>query len=353
MGLKRSFKRLKKGVKRLARNPLVQTLGPIAASIFLPGAGGLIAKGALGALGSKGKPLKGALSGAASHFIGGGGLGKGGGGGSFLSQMIPGGNNRITSGGNRMPGDFVGPPTPDRIGGGGPLSKIKNFFTTDEGKPAWGKIAGTSLGALGLLQSLKGRSKGDASPPTLPDHFNQPLPELDFQREQSGSSDYFTYGQTGGEHQFFSPNQIPEFNPEEFRATGGHHVRGAGSGRDDAINAQLSDNEYIIDAESVALLGDGSPDEGARRLDAMRRNLRQHKGQALAKGKFTPAAKTPEKYMAKGGKATTKGMKNLSRELRALLDLHTNYMEFPKPSSGENRLHRAVDLTSKQPLVEI
>ncbi len=74
-------------------------------------------------------------------------------------------------------------------------------------------------------------------------------------------------------------------------------VRGGGSGRDDTINARLSDGEYVMDAETVAMLGDGSTDEGARRLDSMRSQLRKHKGKTLARGKFSPNAKSPLAYM--------------------------------------------------------
>lgn len=74
-------------------------------------------------------------------------------------------------------------------------------------------------------------------------------------------------------------------------------VRGGGSGRDDTVNARLSDGEYVMDAETVAMLGDGSTDEGARRLDAMRAQLRKHKGRTLAKGKFSPNAKSPLAYL--------------------------------------------------------
>jgi hypothetical protein len=74
-------------------------------------------------------------------------------------------------------------------------------------------------------------------------------------------------------------------------------VRGGGSGRDDAINARLSDGEYVMDAETVAMIGDGSTDAGARRLDAMRAQLRKHKGKALARGKFSPNAKSPLAYL--------------------------------------------------------
>jgi hypothetical protein len=72
---------------------------------------------------------------------------------------------------------------------------------------------------------------------------------------------------------------------------------GAGSGRDDIINARLSDGEFVVDAETVALLGDGSNKEGARRLNHMRENLREHKGKTLSKGKFSPNAKAPLQYM--------------------------------------------------------
>jgi hypothetical protein len=74
-------------------------------------------------------------------------------------------------------------------------------------------------------------------------------------------------------------------------------VRGGGSGRDDTINARLSDGEYVMDAETVAMLGDGSTDEGAKRLDKMRAQLRKHKGKTLARGKFSPNAKSPLAYL--------------------------------------------------------
>jgi hypothetical protein len=77
-------------------------------------------------------------------------------------------------------------------------------------------------------------------------------------------------------------------------------VQGAGDGRSDSIDARLSDGEYVIDAETVALLGNGSTKAGAMMLDQMRQGIRQQKGKALAKGKFSPDAKSPLAYM-KGG----------------------------------------------------
>lgn len=74
-------------------------------------------------------------------------------------------------------------------------------------------------------------------------------------------------------------------------------VAGPGTGRSDDIDARLSDGEYVIDAETVALLGDGSTAAGAEALDRMRESIRRHKGAALSKGKFSPAARAPLDYL--------------------------------------------------------
>lgn len=74
-------------------------------------------------------------------------------------------------------------------------------------------------------------------------------------------------------------------------------AEGGGSGRDDTIPARLSDGEYVMDAETVSLLGDGSTKDGARRLDAMRAKIREHKGKSMARGKFSANAKSPLAYL--------------------------------------------------------
>ena len=74
-------------------------------------------------------------------------------------------------------------------------------------------------------------------------------------------------------------------------------AKGSGSGRADTIDARLSDGEYVMDAETVAMLGDGSTRAGALKLDQMRQQLRQHKGKALSRGKFSPNAKSPLAYI--------------------------------------------------------
>ena len=77
-------------------------------------------------------------------------------------------------------------------------------------------------------------------------------------------------------------------------------VNGEGTGRSDEIPALLSDGEYVIDAETVALLGDGSSKAGAKRLNDFRVNIRKHKGRNLAKGKYSVNARRPERYLSGG-----------------------------------------------------
>jgi hypothetical protein len=91
--------------------------------------------------------------------------------------------------------------------------------------------------------------------------------------------------------------------PVQAKAMGGlsqvHSMKigGGADGRSDDVNAVLSDGEYVMDAESVAMLGNGSSKAGAAKLDQMRSKLRQHKGKNLASGKISPNAKSPLSYL--------------------------------------------------------
>lgn len=73
-------------------------------------------------------------------------------------------------------------------------------------------------------------------------------------------------------------------------------VTGPGGGQDDLIEARLSPGEYVFDADSVSALGDGNNEEGARRLDAMREQIRAHK-RAAPPDEIPPQAAAPEEYL--------------------------------------------------------
>jgi len=68
------------------------------------------------------------------------------------------------------------------------------------------------------------------------------------------------------------------------KVTGGR-VRGAGGGMDDLVpgtiegrqQVRLADSEFVIPADVVSGLGDGSTDQGVRRLHEMMRKVRQER----------------------------------------------------------------------------
>lgn len=152
--------------------------------------------------------------------------------------------------------------------------------------------------------------------------------------------DPFTYGQAGGnqpgEFTFFSPYTMqgaPTAQPPatglkeggdvpipgdgytgddltshlvQYHKTGGHHgpgpVRGLGSGQEDKIPAWLSDGEYVWSAQDVADLGDGSTNEGVRRLDKMREMVRRQAGRKDVKKIAKPQKGLGDLLKAAGGK---------------------------------------------------
>lgn len=164
-----------------------------------------------------------------------------------------------------------------------------------------GKVA---LGVL-ALNSMGGDAE-QPKKPSLPDWWNEPLPQYKFDRRQTTApvGSYYTYGEMP-EVKFYDQNDVGMYrggfagggagplsgNPRFVRANTG------ANGRADNIDAKLSEGEYVMDAETVALLGDGSAEDGARKLDEMRSKLRRHKGKALVKGKFSPPAQSAEAYL--------------------------------------------------------
>lgn len=205
-----------------------------------------------------------------------------------LAQRLPiPGEPQGTATGSNVPVPGTPPGTPAPVEDPGLMGMAK-------------KYAVPALLAYGALGS---QEYEEPVPPELSDEFLTELPELEFNRSMTPTApvSWYTYGQ-GPEHSFYEENALPEIPEEEEQevARGGaltRLVRGPGTGRSDDIPARLSDGEYVIDAETVALLGDGSTDEGARRLDQLREKIRKHKGRNLSKGKFSHKAKDPASYL--------------------------------------------------------
>ena len=90
-------------------------------------------------------------------------------------------------------------------------------------------------------------------------------------------------------------SQVPVTNGRlNFRQ--GAAVHGAGDGQSDDIPAMLADGEYVIDADTVAQIGNGSTKAGAQALDKFRENIRAHKRSAPI-NKIPPKTKALTSYL--------------------------------------------------------
>lgn len=99
------------------------------------------------------------------------------------------------------------------------------------------------------------------------------------------------------------PAQIDSDYWSSFKKGGAlsRYVKGEGDGQEDKIPAMLSDGEYVMDAETVSAIGNGSSEAGAKKLDEFRMNLRKHKRSAPI-GKIPPKTKHLSKYMSGGSR---------------------------------------------------
>lgn len=168
-------------------------------------------------------------------------------------------------------------------------------------------IPALALGALGMTGgSGTSDSKTAVPPPSKPTswaNYEFPTQKLRRKRRDKKSTE-------PGEYEFYEDNELPDvpisvakggsISTDGALSAMARRVKGRGDGRSDEIPAMLSNKEYVMDGETMALLGNGDPDSGADRLDEMRVKLRKHKGRAMAKGKLTPNAKRPEGYLSGG-----------------------------------------------------
>jgi len=114
----------------------------------------------------------------------------------------------------------------------------------------------------------------------------------------------------------FNAAQMQGYNPQKFAAGGnvpeGHnpqffsqgglnslentYVKGEGDGTSDSVAAMLANGEFVIPADVVSNLGNGSNDAGAEVLDEFLKVIREHKQSANAK-KLPPDSKGALAYL--------------------------------------------------------
>jgi hypothetical protein len=241
-----------------------------------------------------------------------------------------------------MPTDYslVGPGSSTMMGSPG-TSWLDKIPTVDQltSLDYYGDLAGNALdyaienplttagGALLAYSALNQPEIPQGPPVRQPnesdEQFKTRLKLYEYRRQQTPVTDIADYGY-GPQQRFFTP---AEFVPIETAADGGlmgqapgyyrygrqptgmamggrminsplaQYGQGGAHGRSDDVPAVLSDGEYVIDAETVALLGNGSVDAGANQLDRMREEIRRHKGRNLAQGKISSDARSPLSYL--------------------------------------------------------
>ena len=101
-------------------------------------------------------------------------------------------------------------------------------------------------------------------------------------------------GQAGG------LDHVPEFYSE-----GGlkhRYVKGRGDGTSDDVPAMLANGEFVIPADVVSGLGNGSNDSGAKILDEFLKVIRRDK-RAASPDKLPADSKGPQAYLLQIGRA--------------------------------------------------
>ena len=88
----------------------------------------------------------------------------------------------------------------------------------------------------------------------------------------------------------------PEFYSEGGASLENRYVTGEGDGTSDSIPAMLANGEFVIPADVVSGLGNGSNDSGAKVLDEFLRVIRQHKQKHDVK-RLPPNSKGPLAYL--------------------------------------------------------
>jgi hypothetical protein len=165
-----------------------------------------------------------------------------------------------------------------------------------------------------------------------PTQESQPMEMVQIPKEQP-MENYFSYGNVPDINQILNPNQQQALQEQGllYAKDGGmaapllmnnggplsvvHHsgkaridfrqgsrVSGAGDGQSDDIPAMLADGEYVLDADIVAALGNGSTKAGSDLLDKFREQIRSHKRNGSLKD-IPPPAKSPLEYLAMAKKS--------------------------------------------------
>jgi hypothetical protein len=91
------------------------------------------------------------------------------------------------------------------------------------------------------------------------------------------------------------PMGQPEFYSEG--GVGSTYIQGRGDGTSDQIPAMVANSEYVLPADIVSALGNGSSDSGANILDQFIQTIRAHK-HSNPPSELPPESKGPLEYLS-------------------------------------------------------
>jgi hypothetical protein len=109
---------------------------------------------------------------------------------------------------------------------------------------------------------------------------------------------------SGGLPKKYQDAMPKDHNPEFVTGMTGYYACGGGTGQSDDIPAMLHDGDYVMDADVVAALGDGSSKAGREVLEGFRSQIRHSE---TAKGKPVPAKIADGEYVFPAGFVTALG----------------------------------------------
>ena len=240
--------------------------------------------------GGGGSGSSGSGGGGGSSGIG-SGLGSILGGSALAAQQL---NNQATNPGlmNLTPG-LTKPMDYDLAGlshyatGGSTTSKNSSLFD-DKGAYNYGNLSDTPLTAMLTKHNVSYNLAG------LPTKADGGLVQHMANGGQFGFSGNFGItDKTAPSHESFQP---PQFYSEGGASIKNRYVKGAGDGTSDSIPAMLANGEFVIPADVVSNLGNGSNDSGAKILDEFLRVIREHKTKHDAR-RLPPDSKGPLSYL--------------------------------------------------------
>ena len=218
-----------------------------------------------------------------------------------MSGATAGGGGPLAGGDANMGPGAVGSGDTSAAASAAAAAPTAGTGTTDDGMGFLAPAALALLGMIGSSGAQQGQQQvGSATSNQDPEALALFRQKALARKLRENDRDAISYGEDPtGEFTFFEDvNPDPVYYAQGGPSRAAGPVAGPGGGQDDLIPAYLADGEHVLDADVVSAIGDGSTDEGHRRVEAMKRKIRGQKRGASA-GNIPPKVKGLSAYFGK------------------------------------------------------